>query len=139
MPLWMTRHWSEARRKEMAGAKAEKIVTPRLFVRAAPAGEIKLVEANMANTAAGLFENPASTDELVRDLEDSGYPVDGSREQFIRQSDGLSAATGGLAAAPVELDKRSAQRTCATPSDDRGMTGGDVSKQGNAAEVDRAS
>jgi hypothetical protein len=139
MPLWMTRHWSEARRKEMAGAKAEKIVTPRLFVRAAPAGEIKLVEANMANTAAGLFENPASTDELVRDLEDSGYPVDGSREQFVRQSDGLSAATGGLAAAPVELDKRSAQRTCATPSDDRGMTGGDVSKQGNAAEVDRAS
>ena len=135
----MTRHWSEARRKEMAGAKAEKIVTPRLFVRAAPAGEIKLVEANMANTAAGLFENPASTDELVRDLEDSGYPVDGSREQFVRQSDGLSAATGGLAAASVELDKRSAQRTCATPSDDGGTTGGDVSKQGNAAEVARAS
>ena len=93
----------------------------------------------MANTAAGLFENPASTDELVRDLEDSGYPVDGSREQFIRQPDGPAVATSELVAAPVELDKRSAQRTCATPSDDRGMTGGDVSKQGNAAEVDRAS
>jgi len=37
----------------------------------------------------GLFENPDSNDELVRDLEDSGYPVDGSREQFIRQPDGL--------------------------------------------------
>jgi hypothetical protein len=37
----------------------------------------------LANRAAGLSENPASTDELVRDLEDSGYPVDGSREQFI--------------------------------------------------------
>lgn len=31
----------------MAGAKAEKIVTPRLFVRAAPVGEIKLMEANI--------------------------------------------------------------------------------------------
>ena len=93
----------------------------------------------MANTAAGPFENPASTDELVRDLEDSGYPVDGSREQFIRQPDGLSAATGGIAAAPVELDKRIAQRTCATPGDDRGTTGGDVSKQGNAAKVAEAS
>jgi hypothetical protein len=106
---------------------------------ATPAVEIKLVEANMAKPVVDLSENPASTDELVRDLEDSGYPVDGSREQFIRQPDGLSAATGGLAAAPAELDKRSAQRTCATPSDDRGTTGGDVSKQGNAAEVAEAS
>lgn len=92
----------------------------------------------MAKPVVDLSENPASTDELVRDLEDSGYPVDGSREQFIRQPDGLSAATGGLAAAPAELDKRSAQRTCATPGDDRGTTGGDVSKQGNAAEVCRS-
>jgi len=44
-------------------------------------------------------------------------------------------ATGGLAAAPVELDKRSAQRTCATPSDDRGTTGGDVAEQDNAAGI----
>jgi hypothetical protein len=91
--------------------------------------------ANVAKTAAGLSENPGSTDDLVRDLEDSGYPVDGSREQFIRQPDGLSVATGGLAAAPVELDKRSAQRTCATPSDDRGTTGGDVAEQDNAAGI----
>jgi len=41
----------------------------------------------MARTASGVFENPGSTDDLVRDLEDSGYPVDGSREQFIRQPD----------------------------------------------------
>ena len=74
----------------------------------------------MAKTAAGLVENPGSTDDLVRDLGDSGYPADGSRERFIGQPDGLSVATGGLAAAPVELEKRSAQRTCATPSTTEG-------------------
>ena len=63
----------------------------------------------------GLFENPGSNDELVRDLEDSGYPVDGSREQFIRQPDGLAVATSELVATPVQLDKGSAQRICATP------------------------
>lgn len=89
----------------------------------------------MAKTAGGLSENPGSTADLVRDLEDSGYPVDGSREQFIRQQDGLSVATGGLAAAPVELDKRSAQKTCATPSDERWTTGGDLAEQGNAAGI----
>jgi hypothetical protein len=93
----------------------------------------------MEKTATSLAENPGSTDDLVRDLEDSGYPVDGSREQFIGQPDSLSVATGGLAAAPVELDKRSAQRTCATPIDDRGTTGGDIAEQDNAAGIARAS
>ena len=87
----------------------------------------------MKKTAAGLSENPGSTDDLVRDLEDSGYPVDGSRERFIPQSDGLSVATGGLAAAPMELDKCSAQRTCTTPSKDQSTSGGNVPERGSAA------
>jgi hypothetical protein len=82
----------------------------------------------------GLFENPGSNDELVRDLEDSGYPVDGSREQFIRQPDGLAVATSELVATPVQLDKGSAQRICATPSEDKSRSDGDVPKQGNAAD-----
>ena len=76
----------------------------------------------MAKTAAGVSENPGSTDDLVRDLEDSGYPVDGSRGQLIRQPEGLSA----------ELDQHSTQRTCSTPSDDRATTGGE---QDNAAGI----
>ena len=67
--------------------------------------QIKWVEANVAKTSAGLSENPGSTDDLVRVLEDSGYPVDGSREQFIPQPDVLS------------------------PSNDRGTTGGEVAEQ----------
>ncbi len=82
----------------------------------------------------GLFENPGSNDEFVRDLEDSGYPVDGSREQFIRQPDGLAVATSELVATPVQLDKGSAQRICATPGEDKSRSDGDVPKQGNAAD-----
>jgi len=82
----------------------------------------------------GLFENPGSNDELVRDLEDSGYPVDGSREQFIRQPEGQAVATSELVATPVQLDKGSAQRICATPSEDKRRSDGDVPKQGNAAD-----
>ena len=37
----------------------------------------------MTKTAADLSENPDSTADLVRDLEESGYPVDGAKEQFI--------------------------------------------------------
>jgi hypothetical protein len=44
----------------------------------------------MTKTATGPSENPDSTDELVRDLEESGYPVDGATEQFVPQPDGLS-------------------------------------------------
>jgi hypothetical protein len=81
----------------------------------------------------GLFENPGSNDELVRDLEESGYPVDGSREQFIRQPDGLAVATNELVATPVQLDTGGAQRICATPSEDS-RSDGDVPKQGNVAD-----
>ena len=81
-----------------------------------PVVPIGLVEATRAETAVGSFEDRGSADELARDLEDSGYPVDGSREGFIRRPDGLSVATGGLLVAPVQLDKSGEQRTCATPS-----------------------
>jgi hypothetical protein len=84
-----------------------------------------------------VFENPGSTDDLVRDLEDSGYPVDGSREQFIRQPDGLSVATGTVVAAPVQPDR--AEKSCATPSEDKSTSGGDVAERGNAAGIPRTS
>ena len=93
-----------------------------------PALQIGLVEANRAKTAVSPFEDRGSADELVRDLEDSGYPVDGSREEFIRRPDGLSVATGGLVAAPVQLDKGSEQRTGATPSEERSRSNGDAPK-----------
>jgi len=49
------------------------------------------VEAIMTRTADGLFENPNSVDDVVRDLEDSGYPVDGLTGEFIRHLDDPSA------------------------------------------------
>lgn len=39
----------------------------------------------MTKTATGPSENPDSTDELVRDIEESGYSVDGATEQFVQQ------------------------------------------------------
>ena len=95
--------------------------------------QIRSVEASMARTTDGLFENPHSVDEVVRDLEDSGYPVDGAREQFIRQPDDLSVATDRIAATPVQLD--SAQKRCPNPSEDKGTSCGDVTEQANAANV----
>lgn len=50
-----------------------------------------VVEDNMTKTEAGFCENPDSTDSLVRDLEESGYPVDGAKEQFAPQPDSLTA------------------------------------------------
>ena len=44
----------------------------------------------MTKTAAGFSENPDSTDNLVRDLEESGYPVDGETAQFAPQPDSLT-------------------------------------------------
>jgi len=43
-------------------------------------------------------------------------------------------ATSELVATPVQLDKGSAQRICATPSEDKSRSDGDVPKQGNAAD-----
>jgi hypothetical protein len=55
----------------------------------------------MTETAVSLSENPGSTDELVRDLEESGYPVDGSTEQFVPQPASLSVERPGFAPAEV--------------------------------------
>jgi len=60
----------------------------------------------MTKTAAGLSENPDSTDELVRDLEESGYPVDGSTEQFVPQPNVQSVERPGFP--PVRLDNAQA-------------------------------
>ena len=57
----------------------------------------------MARTTDGFFENPGPVDEVVRDLEDSGYPVDGSTEELIRRPGGLSVAT--------EVPEKSGQRS----------------------------
>lgn len=69
----------------------------------------------MAKIAGDLFEEPSSVGELVRDLEDSGYPVDFSREQVIRQPDGLSAPPETPLAIPRRLS--SVPTKCATPRD----------------------
>lgn len=82
----------------------------------------------MAKPAVDLSENPGSTDELVRDLEDSGYPVDGSREQSIRQPDGLSGATGEFETASVRPEKASTQKINATRGEDKNRSDGDVPK-----------
>lgn len=67
----------------------------------------------MAKMAVDSFEDPV--DELVRELEDSGYPVDFSREHVIRQPDGLSAPPNTVVAAPGRPS--SAQTKCATQRD----------------------
>jgi hypothetical protein len=93
----------------------------------------------MAKTATDLPEDPGSADELVRVLEESGYPVDGARGQFIPQPGGLAAATGEGGAAPVQPDKGGAKSIRATPSEDEGRSAGDAASQGNAANSTRAS
>ena len=45
----------------------------------------------MTRTEAGFCENLDSTNNLVRDLEESGYPVYGAKEQFVPQPDSLTA------------------------------------------------
>ena len=64
----------------------------------------------MAKTAADLSENPGPTDDLVRHLETAVTPWMALVEQFIRELDEF-VATGGIGAAPVELDKRISRRT----------------------------
>lgn len=58
----------------------------------------------MTKSAAGSSENPDSTDELVRDLEESGYPVDGATEQYVQQPDGLTVALDRPGFPPVQPD-----------------------------------
>lgn len=56
----------------------------------------------MTKTAAGFSENPDSTDNLVRDLEESGYPVDGETAQFAPQPDSLTVESDRPGPAPAK-------------------------------------
>lgn len=66
----------------------------------------------MTKTATGRSVNPDSTDELVRDLEESGYPVDGATERIVPQTDSLSVERPGSPS--VQLDN--AQVISTTPN-----------------------
>ena len=71
----------------------------------------------MTKTAAGFSENPDSTDNLVRDLEESGYPVDGAKEQFAPQPDSLTAESDGSGFPPAQPD--SAHKISIAPTEKR--------------------
>jgi len=86
----------------------------------------------MARTAVESLENLDSDDDVVRDLEDSGYPVDGATREFIRQPEDLFA-TAGPVAPPAQLD--SMEETGAIQSEDRGRAASDVPAHASAAEV----
>jgi hypothetical protein len=45
--------------------------------------------------------------------------IEGAREQFIRQPDGLFVAADRLVAAPVQRDTRGAQKSCVTGREPR--------------------
>ncbi len=66
----------------------------------------------MTKTAAESSRDPDSTDELVHDLEESGYPVDGLTERFVPQPDSLSVERPGLP--PVQLDNGHGKSTTPT-------------------------
>ena len=57
----------------------------------------------MTRTEAGFCENLDSTNNLVRDLEESGYPVDGAMEQFALHPDSL-AAESDTSESPAQPD-----------------------------------
>ncbi len=76
-----------------------------------PENQSWVVEDNMTTTATSFSENRDSTGDLVRDLEDSGYPVDGATGQFVPQLDGLALASGKPGFPPVQPD--SAHKTTA--------------------------
>jgi hypothetical protein len=86
----------------------------------------------MTKTAAGFSENPESTDELVRDLDESGYPVDGSTEQFVPRPDGLSVDSDRPEFHPEQFD--SAQTISTTPTENKGTSRGEVDEQGDPAK-----
>src|ERR1035438_9723113 len=88
-----------------------------------------VVEDSMTKTTTGPSENPDSTDELVRDLEESGYPVDGATEQFVPQPDGLSVETDGPGFPPVQPDY--AQAISTTTTENKSTSSGDVDEQGH--------
>jgi hypothetical protein len=89
------------------------------------------VEDNMTKVAAGPSENPDSNAELVRDIEESGYPVDGATEQFVPQPDGLSVERPGFPSVQVD----NAQSISITPTENKSTSRGDVDEQGHGADI----
>jgi hypothetical protein len=89
----------------------------------------------MTKMASALSGHPDSTDEFVRDLEESGYPVDGSTQQLVPQSDGLSVGSDRPGFLPVQPD--SAQTISPAPTESKCC--GDVDEQGPATDTARAS
>ena len=85
----------------------------------------------MTKTVALLSQNSESTDELVRDIEESGYPVDGATEQFVPQPDGLSVEGPGFAR--VQFDN--AQAISTTPTENKSVSRGGVDEQGLGADI----
>jgi hypothetical protein len=87
----------------------------------------------MTKTAAGLSENPESTNDLVRDLEESGYPVDGAPELFVPQPDGLTLESEipGFPSVPAD----SAHTMPNAPSEHKSTSCGDVDEQGDGANI----
>jgi hypothetical protein len=86
----------------------------------------------MTKTAA-VSGNPESTDDLVRDLEESGYPVDGSTEEFVPQTYGPVVQSDRPGLPPVHLER--AHKISAAPSENKNTSRGDVEVQGHAANV----
>ncbi|HZW94098.1 MAG TPA: hypothetical protein VFF64_14195 [Candidatus Eremiobacteraceae bacterium] len=84
-------------------------------------------------TKAGLSENPESTDELVRDIEESGYPVDGSTEEFVLKTDGLAVESDRPGLPPVHPDRT--HKISAAPSENKSTSRSDVDEQDHAANV----
>ena len=87
----------------------------------------------MTKTATGLSENTDSTDELARDLEESGYPVDGATEQFVPQPGGLSVETDAPGYHPAQTDSAPAKST--TPTENKSTGCGDVDEQCHGADI----
>jgi hypothetical protein len=81
----------------------------------------------MTRTRTGPSEDPDSTGELVRDLEESGYPVDGSTGQFVPRPGGLSVESDRPELHPEQFD--SAQTISTTPSENESTSRGEVDEQ----------
>jgi hypothetical protein len=76
--------------------------------------------------------DPDSTDELVRDLEESGYPVDGSIGQFVPRPGGLTLESDRPEFHPEQFD--SPQIISTTPSENKSTSRGEVDEQGDPAK-----
>lgn len=82
----------------------------------------------MTKKAVGFSENPESTDDLVRGLEESGYPVDGATEPFVPQPGGLALKSERPGFPPVLRD--SAHEISTAPSENKSANRANVEEPG---------